>query len=130
MLGDGLWDSWDRAAGLSQAGKGLWNLDGPGQNPCRADATDILRTVQDRDLVWAGKCISARTQHRPPPIPAAAHILPDSEAGLPSPGTARESLPKAAQLLDPNSSQKEAASKFRGRNGQLIKMRGFFYRKA
>lgn len=62
MLGDGLWDSWDRAPGLPQAKKGLWNLDGPGQDPCRADTTDILRTVQDRDLVWAGKCISVKQE--------------------------------------------------------------------
>lgn len=59
LLGDGLWD---RAAGLPQAGKGLWNLDGPGQDPCKADGKDILRTVQGRDLVWAGKCISVEQE--------------------------------------------------------------------
>lgn len=59
MLGDGLWD---RTAGLPQAGKGLWNLDGPGQDPYKANGTDILRTVQGRDLVWAGKCISVKQE--------------------------------------------------------------------
>lgn len=115
-------------AGRWAVGQSCWPS--PGWEGALEPGWSWTRSLQGRrhrhleDSAGQGSCLGwemhlskARVQHGPPPIPAAAHILPDSEAGLPSPGTTSKSLTKAAHLLDQNSTKKGAASNFRGEIG-------------
>lgn len=116
VLGDGLWFSWGRAAGLPGLGRGSGTRTVPDKDPRRADRTGILRMMGDRGPILAGKPTPVKRELNTgpgrscPPRPSsgpAADVLPDGGASAAPLGTTGESLPKAARLPDQNSTERQ-----------------------